>query len=144
MRVVSGAGDAYTLFAFPPEIPLHCYMHGIPDIRSFCNNGKYVQSLYFAQVQRLISPISDVLSFYKEEAGGESANQISILARCEQVPKIEVLRRIADSVADAHARLMEILAPQPAALRTYLQFSCGYVGFHTSLKRYRLGELYNY
>jgi hypothetical protein len=39
-RNMSGASDAYSLFAFPPGLPIRCYVQAIPDMVLFVNNVK--------------------------------------------------------------------------------------------------------
>lgn len=84
---------------------------------------------------------SDVLSFYKEELAGETANHVSIVARCEGKTKEEVLRRITEDTVACHSRLQKILMNDREASEILDQLFEGYVSFHASLGRYRLEEL---
>ncbi|KAF8882389.1 isoprenoid synthase domain-containing protein [Infundibulicybe gibba] len=123
-RVMSGASEAYALFAFPPEVPLPSYIQALPELMMFINNG------------------NDVLSFYKEDLAGESVNRISNLSRCYETSKIEILQRLSQDAADCNSQVADILSPHPDAYKAYTRFSHGYIGFHASLVRYRLGELF--
>ncbi|KAH7921311.1 terpenoid synthase [Leucogyrophana mollusca] len=123
-RLMSGFAEAYAIFAFPPELPLEDYIQAIPDMMIFINNT------------------NDILSFYKEEVGGEPVNQASIVAACNNISKIDALGRLADAAVEAHTKVLRILSPHPAARDAYLSFSHGYIGFHVAADdRYRLSEL---
>ncbi|TFK38295.1 isoprenoid synthase domain-containing protein [Crucibulum laeve] len=123
-RVMSGASEVYALFAFPTDIPLQGYIQALHDMTMFINNG------------------NDILSFYKEDLAGENVNRISNLANCFGTSKLEVLRRLSEDASTYHSQVMQILEPCPAAFEAYSHFSKGYIGFHASLSRYRLGELF--
>lgn len=125
-RVMCGTSEAYSLFAFPPEIPMKFYIQALPEIMKFFNNG------------------NDILSFYKEELAGESINHISNMAKCHGVSKIEILRRLSEEVATCHSKSLEILSPYQEALAAYTKFSQGFIVFHASLARYRLSELFSH
>lgn len=85
--------------------------------------------------------ISDIFSFYKEELSGDDVNYVSLVAALHKISKIEALILVANNVADAHQRALRILSPSEGALDAYARFSHGYVGFHASSDRYKLGEL---
>lgn len=40
---MSAASEAYTIFTFPPEVPLSWKLIALPDCASFIGTGKYVQ-----------------------------------------------------------------------------------------------------
>ncbi|KIJ29346.1 hypothetical protein M422DRAFT_188608, partial [Sphaerobolus stellatus SS14] len=122
-RVMSGASEAYALFAFSPEIPISVYVQALPDLMVFINNG------------------NDILSFYKEERRGEECNRVSLLAQYRQVSKHVVLQGLADEAVAAHQRVLQMLSHHTQAYDAYVKFSIGYVQFHTALSRYRLVEL---
>ncbi|KAL0948107.1 hypothetical protein HGRIS_010725 [Hohenbuehelia grisea] len=86
-RWLSGSSEAFALFVFASELPLRAYIHAIPDMMTFLNYS------------------NDVLSFYKEELAGESANHISVLARVQGTRKLAVVRRIADETVACVRRL---------------------------------------
>ncbi|KAF9456360.1 isoprenoid synthase domain-containing protein [Collybia nuda] len=122
-RCMSGASEAYGLFAFPAQLPAAGYIQALPDLVIYINN------------------VNDLLSFYKEELDGETVNRISLLAACHQISKIEALGRLADEAVEAHQRILRILSSDAEARTAYLMFCQGFVGFHTSFKRYKLDEL---
>ncbi|KAF8889652.1 isoprenoid synthase domain-containing protein [Infundibulicybe gibba] len=117
-RNLSGASEAYALFIFPPEIPLQSYI----------------------QVRFRF----DILSFYKEECAGEKTNRVSTLANSSRKSKLEVLEVLSRDSIQCKSQLEEAFRPTPAASRVVSDFFHGYVGFHASLKRYRLVELGDY
>ncbi|EDR03562.1 uncharacterized protein LACBIDRAFT_331339 [Laccaria bicolor S238N-H82] len=124
-RVMSGASETYALFAFPPQIPMPFYIQALPEDMMFINN------------------VNDVLSFYKEDSAGETVNRVSNLARCHGVSKMEVIHRLSQDAATCHSQVLRILSPHRDAHTAYANFSQGYIGFHASLARYRLNELFS-
>ncbi|KAI5862449.1 hypothetical protein GGS23DRAFT_572416 [Durotheca rogersii] len=84
---------------------------------------------------------SDVLSFYKEQLYGETANQVTLISKCRGIDAGAALKELADKTTAAHLRALRTLTPNSEALEAYKSFSQGYVGFHTGAKRYRLEEL---
>ncbi|KAI3392956.1 hypothetical protein diail_4943 [Diaporthe ilicicola] len=123
IRVMSGASEVYTMFIFPPEIPLKWKLQAQPDCMIYINHG------------------NDILSFYKEELAGDTVNQVSLTAQCLGVTSDVVLGELVEDGAKSHLRLLEILAPHKEALAAYESFALGYVGFHAAIGRYRLHEL---
>ncbi|KAH7912526.1 terpenoid synthase [Hygrophoropsis aurantiaca] len=123
-RVMSGFSEAYGYLAFPKEIPLVNYIQAMPDLMIFINNT------------------NDILSFYKEEVGGEAVNHVSILAACQGISKIDALRQLVDATVEAHNKILRILEPRSAAYNAYIKFSRGFVDFHIAAEdRYKLDEL---
>ncbi|KAF5373373.1 hypothetical protein D9757_009757 [Collybiopsis confluens] len=122
-RVMSGASETYALFAFPATVPVEDYIQALPELMIFINNG------------------NDILSFFKEESDGESTNRISLLAASSGLSKIQVLHDLVNEAAIANDNVLEILKHSHAAYNAYRKFSCGFIGFHLALKRYRLVEL---
>jgi len=122
VRSLSGASDAYAAFAFAPSIPWSTYIHALPDMVVFINNG------------------NDVLSLYKEEKSGEESNRVSLLAGCQHVSKLEIVEELALEAVNSDAIVFESLQ-DPKARDAYENFRRGYIGFHTSLSRYRLHEI---
>ncbi|KAF9495801.1 hypothetical protein BDN71DRAFT_813662 [Pleurotus eryngii] len=83
-----------------------------------------------------------MLSFYKEELVGETANHVSIIARCaEGRTKEEVLWRITEDTIGSQSRLRKILMNHREASEILDQLFEGYISFHASLGGYRLEEL---
>ncbi|KAE9386497.1 terpenoid synthase, partial [Gymnopus androsaceus JB14] len=119
-RTMSGAAEAYALFAFHSNVPWTDYIHAIPDIANFINDG------------------NDVLSFYKENLAGDEQNRISMISKCKGVSKIDALTELASEGTMADGRVLRYLKTQPDALRAYQEFRVGYIHFHLSLPRYKL------
>jgi hypothetical protein len=103
--------------------------------------SRFRNSFLSSHIQITDLSCSDILSFYKEELAGETVNHISILAGCDGKSKKDTLRRMVHDTADAHNRVLEILASHRDAYDAYWNFSRGYVGFHAGSSRYRLDEL---
>ncbi|KAK0467092.1 uncharacterized protein EV420DRAFT_665027 [Desarmillaria tabescens] len=122
-RNISGIADVMGVFIFPASVPVTAYIAAIPDLMVFMLSA------------------NDVLSFYKEELAGEELNRVSLLARCDNSKKTDVLRRLVDSTVEAHNNILDILKPNEEALDAYLSFSDGYIWAHAGLSRYRLKEL---
>ncbi|KAJ8517213.1 hypothetical protein ONZ45_g5589 [Pleurotus djamor] len=122
-RWISGSSEAYALYVFASELPVKAYLQAIPDMMTFLNYS------------------NDVLSFYKEELAGETANHVSILAKCQGKSKIEVLEGIVKETIACHRRLRHILADHDEGKEILEKLSEGYVSFHASLGRYRLDEI---
>jgi len=125
VRAVSGIPEAYTMFAFPPEIPFTSYIQALPDIFVLINHG------------------NDVFSFYKEELSGERDNLISLLAASRNVPKLQVAQELKDETIASDKMIINLLSSDEVALSCYEGFRAGYAAFHTSHLRYRLLELLN-
>lgn len=84
---------------------------------------------------------SDILSFYKEELLGDTANYISLYAACHNTKKDAVFRQLSDECATAYEGAVQILQCDREAYEAWLAFCRGYVSWHASLRRYRLEEL---
>lgn len=137
---MSGASECYALFTFPPGLPLNSFVQALPDMMTYINNVKSVPTpIYLLSRSSLAS--SDILSFYKEQIAGETSNRVSILATCEEASKHDILLRLVAAAAACHHRVLDILAPHPASLEAYVNFSRGYIAFHTSNPRYKLNDL---
>ncbi|KAF9479343.1 terpenoid synthase [Pholiota conissans] len=124
-RKLSGSSETYALMAFPRSIPVRNYIQCIPEAVTFIGYG------------------NDVLSFYKEDAAGETVNCISLLAGCQGQPKMDVFKQLANDVAEAHVQVCKILESDTEAFQAWQKFKDGYVGFHTSFDRYLLDDLMN-
>jgi len=84
--------------------------------------------------------VSDILSFYKEEKKGESANYVSFLAASRGITKLDALRDIIDETVNVHHNILKSLKDHPEAYEAYINFFHGYVRFHSS-PRYKLDEI---
>ncbi|KAF8132098.1 isoprenoid synthase domain-containing protein [Boletus edulis] len=122
-RSLSGGAEAFVFMAFPPEVPLTMYIQALPEALQFINE------------------LNDVLSFYKEELAGENRNQISIMAARNKESKLEILRRVVDSILDLYKTIMEVLEGSPEASDAFRQFTVGFYHFHFAVQRYKLEDL---
>jgi hypothetical protein len=88
----------------------------------------------------LTSPISDILSFYKEELVGEKDNYIHSRARVtNQLPHV-VVKDVADEIELLIADTRSILKGEKEK-QTWEIFMKGYIAFHYITPRYKLLEL---
>ncbi|KAF9522778.1 isoprenoid synthase domain-containing protein [Crepidotus variabilis] len=126
LKVLSGNAEAYSMFVFPPEIPIEEYIQILPELVTFIN------------------AICDVLSFHKEELAGETINFISTQAKVRQKSKLQVLKELADDVFECHQRILRVLSEKDPRVKVwYEEFARGCFFFHTSLDmRYRLSDLF--
>ncbi|KAF8803257.1 terpenoid synthase [Phlegmacium glaucopus] len=125
LRVMSGVCEAYSIFTFPPEVPMKYYVQAVPELCLIIN--------YF----------NDVLSFYKEELAGESGNYISNEANQRGEEKTPVFRVLAHDVSLCVSRVANILEGSGEARAAFQCFMGGYVSFHTSFdSRYHLDDLF--
>ena len=85
--------------------------------------------------------ISDVFSFYKEELAGEETNAISMMAQCENRPKLDVAKQIRQEALQGISMCSFLLKDRPEILEAVNGFKTGYVHFHTALSRYKLKQL---
>ncbi|KAG9315972.1 isoprenoid synthase domain-containing protein [Chiua virens] len=122
-RIMSGVAEAYSFMVFSKEIPLNDYIQSIPEMTLFIQN------------------VNDVLSFYKEERAGETTNQVSTLAARTRKSKLETYGDLTETTIGLYKRIVAILEGFPEACEAFKLYTGGYVRFHTSLQRYRLGDL---
>ena len=85
--------------------------------------------------------ISDILSFYKEETGGENRNYVSLVAATRGLTKLEALQGLIEKTMQAHHNILECLKPHPEAHDAYVSFFNEYFKFHAALRRYKLDEI---
>lgn len=122
-RYLDGLGDFFTYMIFPPSIPLAAFVQAAPDI------------------SKITCLVNDVLSFYKEEAAGETDNLVVNTARAAEITHVQALERITDECVDLNNKVLAIIGNHEAASQAYRVWLYGFVQFHTSLPRYRLEEL---
>ncbi|KAH8649273.1 isoprenoid synthase domain-containing protein [Xylariales sp. PMI_506] len=123
-RDMTGGSDVYTLFSFPPEVPLAVKLQVIPDCRTFVNDT------------------NDILSFYKEQRAGDTVNRVSLVSQCRGISSDAVMRELIRDTTAAHSRVLATLSKHGSAAEAYRLFAQGYVTFHTNLpQRYRLHEV---
>ncbi|KAK7064914.1 terpene synthase [Favolaschia claudopus] len=125
LRSKSGFGllSACAIFPQASHPDISAYIQAIPDIAEF---------EAFA---------NDILSFYKEELAGETANYVHIRANITSKHPKQVLVELIKEVVDLHTRITGILQDHPEALVAWKAFETGNIAWHFALGRYRLAEL---
>ncbi|KAJ7773740.1 isoprenoid synthase domain-containing protein [Mycena maculata] len=104
------------------------------------NMSHYMQVI--ADVCLFIDLTNDVLSFYKEELAGETANYIHNRAGVNGKPPANVLAEVAEEALAAQNRVTAALhACGSEGIHAWVTFVHGYVAFHLTQDRYRLNEL---
>ncbi|KAG1760936.1 isoprenoid synthase domain-containing protein [Suillus occidentalis] len=124
-RILSGIADAYALFIFPSVLPIREYIQSMPDLRILLNPPSF----------------SDILSYYKEEIEGDTANYLSLMAASRSITKQDALNELVEKTVQAHHNILECLRPHTEAYNSYVHFSDGYVKFHAALRRYKMDEI---
>ncbi|KAG1781957.1 terpenoid synthase [Suillus placidus] len=122
-RLLSGLPNAYGFCVFPSTLPLREYVQCMPDLTIVINHT------------------NDILSYYKEEIEGDSANYLSLIAVSRAITKQDALRELIEKTVQAYHNVLEFLRPRPEAYDAYVAFFDGYVKFHAAMKRYKLGEV---
>ncbi|KAG2137297.1 isoprenoid synthase domain-containing protein [Suillus cothurnatus] len=122
-RLLSGFPDAFGFNIFPSTFPLREYVQCMPDLAIVLNHT------------------NDILSYYKEEIEGDSANYISLMAASRALTKQDALRELIEKTVQAHHNILEFLRPRPEAYDAYVAFFDGYVRFHAISRRYQLEEI---
>ena len=85
---------------------------------------------------------SDILSFYKEDLAGETANRTTVLATVNKQSKQQALSGLVDETVAAYLNALAVLEKDPEALASLKNFAAGYLCFHFAVNtRYRLSEL---
>ncbi|KAI1325835.1 longiborneol synthase [Xylariaceae sp. FL0255] len=121
----AGRHIAYAIFCYPKKLypDVSAFLEALPDIARFTDIS------------------NDMLSFYKEEIGGDHRNYPHNRTKCTNIPLITVLEKVKDKTIKATIRVNEILRGKPEYLQSWNQFVRGYVAIHTSNSRYRLIEI---
>lgn len=122
-RLLSGLADTYGFCIFPSTLPLREYVQCMPDLTIVINHT------------------NDILSYYKEEIEGDSANYLSLIAASRALTKQDALRELIEKTVQAYHNVLEFLRPHPEAYGAYVAFFDGYVKFHATLRRYKLEEI---
>ncbi|KAG7096146.1 hypothetical protein E1B28_006819 [Marasmius oreades] len=125
LRSKTGIAPAYSYAVFPrtahPDMSV--YVQVLPDMEDFINLG------------------NDILSFYKEDLAGDEMTYVSFRAKITGKRPLRVLSEMVDEITRSHERILKVLSDYPEALKWWLTFERGYIGWHLSLKRYRLSEI---
>ncbi|KAG2753982.1 terpenoid synthase [Suillus brevipes Sb2] len=130
-RLLSGLSDAFGFCIFPCTLPLREYVQCMPDLTIVLNH----------RASTTIDDFPDILSYYKEEIEGDSANYLSLIAASKAFTKQEALRELIEKTVQAYHNVLEFLRPRPEAYNAYVAFFDGYIKFHATLKRYKLEEV---
>lgn len=138
---MTALAEGFAYFAFPPEIPLTDYVQAIPEVMLLINDMKCVPALKCIGALFIVV-FSDVLSFYKEELAGETVNQISTLAAGNKESHLKAFESLSDIAVGHYRKIMKILEGYPQACEAFKHFGAGYIDFHVSSERYKLGEVF--
>ncbi|KAG2117470.1 isoprenoid synthase domain-containing protein [Suillus clintonianus] len=122
-RRLSGMSDLFAFSIFPSVLPLR----------------EYVQCLPYLHI--VINHTNDILSYYKEEIDGDTANYVSLMASSRGLTKQDVLQEVVETTVQAHHNILEFLRPHTEAYEAYVSFFDGYVKSHAALRRYKLAEI---
>ncbi|KAK7740949.1 hypothetical protein SLS53_005012 [Cytospora paraplurivora] len=125
LRDKGGVGEAYAWFTFPKA--------KYPDMR--------VPIQAMADMNKIISLVNDVLSFYKEELNGDVDNYIHSQAAYNGIDIIESLKWTAKDAIDCARRIEQVLEGKGEYEKAWKQHSRGYIEMHLMRGRYRLWEV---
>jgi len=123
-RSMSATTEAYACFIWEKtKFPdFKAYMQAIPDVMLY------------------ISYVNDILSFYKEELAGETANYIHERAFVTGKSVPDTLYDVIDDTVAALERARDILG-EGQARAAFENFAAGYIRVHTGNPRYRLQDI---
>ncbi|KAF9541909.1 terpenoid synthase [Agrocybe pediades] len=123
----TGSAQSYSFMIFPKEtgVDMTAYIQVLEDLTLYTNLT------------------NDILSFYKEHLAGERNNYVYNRAYVSGKPVYEALQDVVDDTLKAHDRITKALefSGNEKALACWRCYVNGYLGFHFTLKRYRLDEL---
>ncbi|KAJ4424663.1 hypothetical protein N0V82_000591 [Gnomoniopsis sp. IMI 355080] len=124
-RNMSGLTTAYACFSYPKTLypDMGLFLEALPDMAIYINI------------------INDVLSFYKEEAVGETHNYIHNRAKCEQRDPLVVLEKVRAETLACVKRIRSILKGRPHYLESWERQVMGMIAMHKVNPRYRLSDL---
>ncbi len=135
LRDKAGAGEVYAHFLFPTDIaPETIYLE------------KYF--VHAREMMDFVNFTNDIMSFYKEhvilvEDLGEQEENTYIMnrARCEGKDALTVLRDLCSEVVGLEESVRKGFKGQGILEDVWEEYVNGYILFHASDERYRLGEL---
>ncbi|ETS01845.1 terpenoid synthase [Trichoderma reesei RUT C-30] len=124
-RDMSGMNVAYAVFCYPKaQYPdASAYLEAIPDMARF------------------IDISNDVLSFYKEEVGGDTRNYLHNRANATGKPIMEVLHEVNKETIDAAKRVEQILKGRGVYEQSWQDSVRGYMAMHTTNPRYKMSDM---
>jgi len=124
-RDLSGMNIAYAVFCYPkaqyPDV--EAFIEAVPDMAKF------------------IDLSNDVLSFYKEELGGDTRNYIHNLANTKGLPILTVIEQVKDETLECARRVRAILKGRGHYADSWDESVRGYMAMHTTNPRYKLTDL---
>ncbi|KAF5250789.1 hypothetical protein FANTH_4061 [Fusarium anthophilum] len=124
-RDMSGMDQAYAVFCYPkaqyPDVG--AFLEAIPDMANFINIS------------------NDVLSFYKEELGGDKRNYVHNRATCTEKPVLTVVAEVNQETIASAKRVEQILKGRGIYERSWNESVRGYIAMHTTNPRYKLADL---
>ncbi|KAF5539465.1 longiborneol synthase [Fusarium mexicanum] len=124
-RDMSGMDQAYAVFCYPkaqyPDVG--AFLEAMPDMANFINIS------------------NDVLSFYKEELGGDKRNYVHNRATCTEKPVLTVVAEVSQETLASAKRVEQILKGRGIYERSWQESVRGYIAMHTTNPRYRLTDL---
>nr|ULA45397.1 (-)-trichoacorenol synthase NsTAS [Nectria sp. HLS206] len=124
-RDLSGMNIAYAVFCYPqaqyPDVG--AFLEAMPDMAKF------------------IDISNDVLSFYKEELGGDTRNYLHNRALTEGKPVMAVLEDVNRETIEAAKRVEAILKGRGVYEQSWNESVRGYMAMHTTNPRYKLKDL---
>ncbi|KAI1126966.1 isoprenoid synthase domain-containing protein [Nemania abortiva] len=125
LRDKDGVAEAYVWMTFPKELypDVSSYMEAIPDMNKY------------------ISFVNDILSFYKEEKAGEKDNYMHSRAFYEAKDVYTVFKEVVQESVDAHRRIQVVLCGREPYARAWHEHAMGFVAMHKAMGRYKLHEL---
>ncbi|PTB75607.1 terpenoid synthase, partial [Trichoderma longibrachiatum ATCC 18648] len=124
-RDMSGMNVAYAVFCYPKaQYPdAAAYLEAIPDMARF------------------IDISNDVLSFYKEEVGGDTRNFLHNRANTTGKPILEVLKEVSKETMDCAKRVEQILKGRGVYEQSWQDSVRGYMAMHTTNPRYKMSDM---
>ncbi|KAK7414583.1 hypothetical protein QQX98_006611 [Neonectria punicea] len=124
-RDMSGMNVAYSVFCYPKALypDVGAFLEAIPDMAKF------------------IDISNDVLSFYKEELGGDTRNYLHNRATCSGKSIITVLEEVNEETITAARRVEKILKGRGIYAQSWNESIRGYMAMHTTNPRYKLKDL---
>ncbi|KAM6488375.1 longiborneol synthase [Trichoderma sp. SZMC 28011] len=124
-RDMSGMNVAYAVFCYPkaqyPDVS--AFLEAIPDMARF------------------IDISNDVLSFYKEEVGGDTRNYLHNRVDTSGKPMLAVLQDVSKESIEAAKRVSEILKGRGVYEQSWNESVQGYMAMHTTNPRYKMSDL---
>ncbi|KAM5542954.1 hypothetical protein V8D89_003338 [Ganoderma adspersum] len=99
----------------------------------------YMQLLPYLEF--FLNSSNDVLSFYKEELSGETANYVHIRATTDEMTPVETLRLLADETLACEEKIRVFIGEDHELMAIWRSLEQGFLAFHMKTPRYRLMDL---